>query len=176
MWFIWAERNRSRHDQVPFKPYNVIWQVQTFIRNGMSIGTIKPKHWRGMLLKMDVPSQVESRRPRPLAMQAKWHPPDQPWIKINTDGAISLVTGKAGGGGVVREDIGKVLAAFATPLDAQSALEADLMAIHHGLVIAKEFNRPIWIESDSEQAIKFFNGTTWGPAHICRSMARLAIL
>ncbi|XP_042012183.1 uncharacterized protein LOC121760608 [Salvia splendens] len=47
MWFIWAERNRSRHDQVPFKPYNMIWQVQTFIRNGMAIGTIKPKPWTG---------------------------------------------------------------------------------------------------------------------------------
>ncbi|XP_042003904.1 uncharacterized protein LOC121752880 [Salvia splendens] len=140
----------------------------------MAIGSIKPKHWKGMSLKMSVPSQAESRRPRPLAMQIKWHPPEQPWIKINTDGAVST-TGKAGGGGVIRDHDGKLFAAFATPLGTQSALEAELLAISHGLGLAKELNRPMWIESDSEQTIKLFNGTGWGPAYIRRVMARLVI-
>ncbi|XP_042059511.1 uncharacterized protein LOC121804024 [Salvia splendens] len=76
-------------------------------------------------------------------------------------------------GGLVRDHDRKLLAAFSTPLVAQSALEAELMAIHHGLEVAKAFNQPIWIESDAEQAIKLLNGTTWGPAQVRRVMARL---
>ncbi|XP_042009076.1 uncharacterized protein LOC121757625 [Salvia splendens] len=44
LWYIWAEHNRSRHEQTQFKSYNVVWQVQMFIHNNMANGTIKPKH------------------------------------------------------------------------------------------------------------------------------------
>ncbi|XP_041999982.1 uncharacterized protein LOC121749477 [Salvia splendens] len=95
LWFLWAERNRSRHQSVRFKPFNVVWQVQTFIRNGMTNGTYKPKHWKGVLLKVNIPNQAEPRRSRPLAMAIKWNPPEQPWIKLNTDGAYCEDTDKA---------------------------------------------------------------------------------
>ncbi|XP_042059495.1 uncharacterized protein LOC121804003 [Salvia splendens] len=157
LWFLWAERNRSRHEQIQFKPYNVVWQVHMFIHNNMTNGHIKPKHWNGVKLGMSPPNHPETRGPRPLVMPVKWHPPERTWIKLNTDGAFFEATNKGGGGGLVRDHNGKLLAAFATPLVVQSALEAELMAIHYGLEVAKVFNLPIWIESDAEQAIKLLN-------------------
>ncbi|XP_042000005.1 uncharacterized protein LOC121749505 [Salvia splendens] len=106
-------------------------------------------------------------------MAIKWNLPDRPWIKVNTDGAFNAETGKAGG--VVWDAEGKLLVAFATPLKAHSALEAELMALQLGLELAKEFERPIWIESDAEQAINLLKGSKWGPTHSCRAMARLTI-
>ncbi|XP_042000004.1 uncharacterized protein LOC121749504 [Salvia splendens] len=68
-----------------------------------------------------------------------------------------------------------MLAAFATSLEAHSALEAELMAIHHGLTLALDFGRPIWVESDAAQAVKLLNGSSWGPAYTSRILARIAI-
>ena len=43
-WFIWAERNRSRHHETQFKASNVIWQVQMYVRNSFANGHLKAKH------------------------------------------------------------------------------------------------------------------------------------
>ncbi|XP_042038364.1 uncharacterized protein LOC121784268 [Salvia splendens] len=138
-----------------------MWQVQMYVRNGMVNGSIKSKHWKGIRLYMSTPECVERRRTRPFVVPVKWHPPDQPWVKLNMDGAYNEVTGKAGGGRVVRDASGKLLVAFATPLDAHSALEAELMAIYHGVELAKECMRPIRIESNSAQVVKLFKDTHW---------------
>lgn len=175
MWFLWAERNRCRHEDSQFKPYNVVWQVQMFIRNGITTGSIKPKHWKKVKMKIIILTQAEIRHRQPRVMQIKWKPPDHPWIKLNTDGSYNETSNKAGGGGVIRDHTGRLLLAFTTPLDAHSALEAELLAMHHGLMIAKEFGRPIWIESDAAQAIKLIIGTCRGPAHVRRAMALMII-
>ncbi|XP_042067249.1 uncharacterized protein LOC121810553 [Salvia splendens] len=139
----------------------------------MTNGIIKPKHWKGVQMGISIPSHPASRQPRPLVTSVKWHPPEGPWIKVNTDGAYTGAPDRAGGGEVVRDWSGKLLAAFSTPLDAHSALEAKLMAAHHGLELARVHEQPIWIEMDSEQAAKLLNGFTWGPAHLRRVMARI---
>ena len=175
MWFLWAERNRSRHQEIQFKPFNVIWQVQMYVRNSIANGSIKPKHWKDVKLGVCSPSHAEGRRPIPRAMAVKWNPPDHPGLKLNTDGAFSEITGRAGGGGILRDHSGRLLVAFTTPLDAQSALEAELLAIHHGLTLAREFSQPLWVESDTAQAISLAKGLSWGPAHSRRAMAHLAL-
>ncbi|XP_042005733.1 uncharacterized protein LOC121754412 [Salvia splendens] len=109
-------------------------------------------------------------------MSVKWQPPDQATLKINTDGAFSEATGKAAGGGLIRNHLGKMILAFATPLDTQSALEAELKAAHLGLALARNFMQTMWLELDSEQVIKLTNGTAWGPAHVRHDIARLRAL
>ncbi|XP_042000007.1 uncharacterized protein LOC121749508 [Salvia splendens] len=135
-------------------------RVQTFIQNSMATGNIKPKHWKGVKLKMSIPSKAETRLPRPLAMPIKWHPPDGPSIKINTDGAYSEASGKAGGRGIIRDSMGKMISAFAEPLDAHSALEAELKAAHLGLSLAQELTQPMLLEMDSEQALNLLNSAS----------------
>ena len=49
------------------------------------------------------------------------------------------------------------------------------MAIHHGMALARELAQPIWVESDAAQAISLAKGLSWGPAHVCRAMALLAL-
>ncbi|XP_042019065.1 uncharacterized protein LOC121766899 [Salvia splendens] len=85
-------------------------------------------------------------------------------------------TNKAGGGGIIRDHSGKMLVAFCMPLDAHSALEAELMAMIQGLDIAKDFGLPIWLELDTEHAIKLINGTGWGPACVRQAVAKLSLL
>ncbi|XP_042035113.1 uncharacterized protein LOC121781441 [Salvia splendens] len=173
--FLWAERNRSRHHGTQFKASNVIWQVITFVRNNMINGKLRPKHWRGVRLGFIIPNEAEAQRPMRLTMMIKWEPPDQPWLKLNTYGSFFEETGKAGGGGLIRDYTGRVLKAFALPLDAHSPLEAELLAMHHGLVMAAELARPIWLETEAEKAVALVRGNHWGPAHIRQAMAFLAL-
>ncbi|XP_042009096.1 uncharacterized protein LOC121757646 [Salvia splendens] len=167
--------NRSRHQEVQFKVNNVVWQTLTFIRNSMSNGSLKSKHWRGVRLGVNIPSHATPRRSQPLAMTITWKPPDQPWLKLNTDGSFNESNGKAGGGCLIRDHSGRLMVAFALPLTAHSVLEAELLAMHHGLVMAKELAKPIWLEADAEQAIKLVEGKEWGHAHIRRTMVHLAL-
>ena len=146
-----------------------------FVRNSITHGSIKPKHWKDVKLGVCSPNRDEGRRPIPRALAVKWNPPDQPWIKLNTDGAFAESTGRAGGGGIVRDHLGRMIAAFSTPFEANSALEAELLAIHHGVSLARELAQPIWVESDAAQAISLAKGLSWGPAHIRRAMAHLAL-
>ncbi|XP_042035116.1 uncharacterized protein LOC121781444 [Salvia splendens] len=175
-WFLWAERNRSRHHELQFRANNVVWQTITFIRNNMENGRLKPKHWRGVRLGVTIPSRAECLRPLPLAMMIKWEPPDQPWIKLNTDGSYFERSGKAGGGGIIQNHSGTLILAYALTLEAQSPLEAELLAIQHGLKMAEALAKPIWLESDAEQAINLIKGAQWGPAHTRHAMAHIALL
>ncbi|XP_042043067.1 uncharacterized protein LOC121791929 [Salvia splendens] len=91
------------------------------------------------------------------------------------DGSFNESNGKAEGGGLIRDHSGRLLVAFALPLTAHSALEAELLAMHHGLIMAKEFVKPIWLEADAEQAIKLVEGKGWGHAHIRQAMVHIAL-
>ena len=42
LWFIWAERNNSRHNGTKFNPHNVCWSVQMHIQNLIVIGRVSP--------------------------------------------------------------------------------------------------------------------------------------
>ncbi|KAH6765113.1 hypothetical protein C2S51_016362 [Perilla frutescens var. frutescens] len=55
-----------------------------------------------------------------------WRPPEAPWVKLNTDGSFSIdLKMAAGGGGLVRDHTGSLLAGFCVPLRAASSLDAE---------------------------------------------------
>lgn len=41
----------------------------------------------------------------------RWKPPEAGWIKVNTDGAVDFVNGRAGAGMIVRDDQGQFIRA-----------------------------------------------------------------
>lgn len=173
LWFIWAERNRSRHDGTRFKPYNVVWKVQMHLWNLMNLGKIGQEQWKGVKLGMAIPEQAIPRRRAHSSLHVKWHPPDHPWIKLNTSGVFKADNEQAGGGGVIRDHTGRLLAAFALPLNARSALEAELMAVLHGLECAKELGNQIWVEVIDAQAGSLIQGSKWGPAEVRHTMCSI---
>ncbi|XP_042043418.1 uncharacterized protein LOC121788890 [Salvia splendens] len=137
--FYIAEKGIEADTKKSSSRSSVVWQTLTFIRNSMSNSSLKPKHWKGVRLGVNISSQATPRRPQPLAMMIKWNPPDQPWLKLNMDGSFNESNGKAEREGLIRDHSGRLLVAFALPLTAHSALEAELLAMHHGLIMAKEF-------------------------------------
>ncbi|XP_047949131.1 uncharacterized protein LOC125194962 [Salvia hispanica] len=105
-----------------------------------------------------------------------WHPPDAPWVKLNTDGVFSSTTLEAGEGGLVRGTDGDLLRAFYSPVDASSSFEAELMALIRGLEMAMEFSTHIWIELDSAALVTLMSSGQPGSADSHTSTEKETVL
>lgn len=101
-------------------------------------------------MPVDMTCVQESVRPTLVC----WLRPSYPWLKLNTDGSFDRDTGVASGGGLIRDHFGNLQLAFYMPLEAISSFDAELQALLHGLYLAKEFNRPIWIELDALEVVR----------------------
>ncbi|XP_042012328.1 uncharacterized protein LOC121760769 [Salvia splendens] len=100
-----------------------------------------------------------------------WHPPDAPWVKLNTDGAFSTSTLAAGEGGLVRGSDGGLLRAFCAPIAASSSFEAELLALIRDLEMAMELSTHIWIELDSAALVRLLSSRHFGSADFRHHMA-----
>ncbi|KAH6786984.1 hypothetical protein C2S52_006536 [Perilla frutescens var. hirtella] len=59
----------------------------------------------------------------------------------------------AGGGGLVRDFMGALLAGFCTPLRATSSFDAEFQVLLHGLRFAIQYSNHIWIEMDAASVV-----------------------
>ncbi|KAK8544257.1 hypothetical protein V6N13_034619 [Hibiscus sabdariffa] len=67
---------------------------------------------------------------------ARWVSPPVDWFKLNVDGTRDHNTGFAVCGGLVRDHDGRWVRGFAQSMGVCSPIEAELWAVHEGLVQA----------------------------------------
>ncbi|XP_042016202.1 uncharacterized protein LOC121764211 [Salvia splendens] len=84
--------------------------------------------------------------------RVQWRPSDPLWVKLNVDGAFRQASQFAGGGGVVRDEEGDIIAAFSARFAVSSSLE-EVSALLIGVTQAKQHGSRIWIESDAESVV-----------------------
>ncbi|KAK8564613.1 hypothetical protein V6N12_058196 [Hibiscus sabdariffa] len=88
-----------------------------------------------------------------------WVPQSPGVLKFNVDGSVFGSFGKAGCGGVLRDDKGHILALFSGPLGSIDFNEAEVQLIVHALVVLLESkwrSHPfVVIESDSVVAVSW---------------------
>ena len=107
------------------------------LRNMVLAGQLGPDQWNGCDPKVDfMVGQTRQSKPRRVE-RVQRRPPDWPWLKLNTDGAFVGATGRAGGGGILRNHLGESMEAFFGPVVAFSGLEAELDALLEGIMLAK---------------------------------------
>ncbi|KAL6128419.1 hypothetical protein ACLB2K_071774 [Fragaria x ananassa] len=68
-----------------------------------------------------------------------WHPPLNPWLKLNTDGFSKGNPGLAGCGGVFRDRFSCFIGGYRQGLGTQTAFFAELMAVILGVEFAFHF-------------------------------------
>ena len=87
-----------------------------------------------------------------------WEKPPMGWAKLNTDGSAIRSTGRAGGGGVIRDHEGQWLKGFARPLGGSNSCMAELWALRDGLLLAKEMGLSnLIIEMDALSVVLLMN-------------------
>ncbi|KAL1568848.1 hypothetical protein AAHA92_00405 [Salvia divinorum] len=132
-------------------------------------------HWCGVLFPMQPPTQTMDRRTGIPNRDVKWKPPDHPWLKLNIDTCLVAPSGKFGGGGLIRNSRSTMLAAYSSPINAQSHCEVELSTILHRALLAKEFGALFWIESATQQGLSLINSKHLGPAQTRHIMARVLV-
>ncbi|CAI0401383.1 unnamed protein product [Linum tenue] len=90
-----------------------------------------------------------------------WNRPQPGWSCVNTDGSVELASQSSTAGGVVRDDQGHFLGAFAMNLGGGSITRAELMGILQGLRCAWELGvRKVLLQTDSQAAIRIIEAAT----------------
>ncbi|XP_019152396.1 PREDICTED: uncharacterized protein LOC109149189 [Ipomoea nil] len=94
----------------------------------------------------------DTRRKQP------WRPPNEGWIKVNTDGC-ARTKGHSACGGVLRNNEGQYIGGFSKKIGTCSALEAEVWGIYVGIQKAWELGyRKVMFETDCSKAINLING------------------
>lgn len=99
--------------------------------------------------------------------ESRWQPPVNGSLKFNVDAAVDR-TGKAGIGGILRNDKGDKVLSFPNPLSVSSIHEGELKAVEAALKLFSlspwKNQAKLWIESDSQTTIKWIkriNNRPW---------------
>ncbi|WMV33834.1 hypothetical protein MTR67_027219, partial [Solanum verrucosum] len=93
-------------------------------------------------------------------------------LKLNIDGSYEPKTNSGGTGGVIRHHQGCWIMGFACKVRAQNVLHAQLVALLHGLNLAKE-KKQLLVETDSQVLFNSFKGKYLIYSYIyadCRSL------
>ncbi|XP_011625762.1 uncharacterized protein LOC105421137 [Amborella trichopoda] len=96
-----------------------------------------------------------------------WLPPPLGFFKLNIDGASRQNLGSAGCGGIIWNDAGGFIAAFAISLGINSNNTTEFYALERGISLAMELNCvSIVIESDSKLLVDFKVQHAYREAHM----------
>ncbi|XP_077225513.1 uncharacterized protein LOC143858674 isoform X3 [Tasmannia lanceolata] len=94
----------------------------------------------------------------------KWEPPHVGFIKLNFDSSSLGNPGPSGIGGVLRNENGEVVWAFAGPIGVADALEAEVRAVHQGMILlGQEILGNLVVEGDLLNVIRWLKGTSSHP-------------
>ena len=135
MWAIWMSHNRRTHDQENIDPVSSVRRI------------------REDLALLDIPRQVFIPLPG-----HGWRPPEEAYIKINTDAAIRFDTASAGLGGVARSS-SALLGAWCKPqLGTTDPFIAEMLALREGVIFAKLRGfLHVHMETDCLDAVNLWN-------------------
>ncbi|KAK8997709.1 hypothetical protein V6N11_012254 [Hibiscus sabdariffa] len=110
--------------------------------NLLQIGCYWAKHY-------DSPNQTSLH---PLIVQ--WETPPQHWICLNTDGAVSQVSGNGSIGGILRNSAGDYIFGYTRKIRIVDVLQAELWSILIGLRLASNLGYGhVIVQSDNYDAI-----------------------
>ncbi|OIT26331.1 hypothetical protein A4A49_55987, partial [Nicotiana attenuata] len=105
-------------------------------------------------------------------------PPLQGYYKLNIDGAYDNQSHKGGAVGVFCNDSGAWVYGFTKHLIYTDTLQAELLALYHGLLIEKARNyKPLQVETDSQILLHILSNTPPKYSHIlleCREGKQMA--
>jgi ribonuclease HI len=135
MWAIWNSRNSWTHDKGTFDPV----QSVVMAKEALAVLAIPQKH------VLTLPGHG-------------WRPPEEDYVKINTDGGLALEARQGGAGGVARSS-STYLGAWSKPLlGITDPLIAEAMALREGVIFAKlrGFQRVV-IETDCMEVVDLWN-------------------
>ncbi|EOY25447.1 Uncharacterized protein TCM_016753 [Theobroma cacao] len=153
-WFLWLERNDAKHRHSGLYTDRVVWRIMTLLRQLQDDSLLQQWQWKG---DTDIAAmwrynfQLKQRAPPQIVY---WRKPFTGEYKLNVDGS-SRNGQHAASGGVLRDHTSKLIFCFSENIGTYNSLQAELRALHRGLLLCKERHiEKLWIEMDALAVIQ----------------------
>ncbi|KAL4369386.1 hypothetical protein GQ457_05G024870 [Hibiscus cannabinus] len=96
----------------------------------------------------------------PASTSTPWKKPESGWLCLNVDGVVSLTTGKAMIGGLLRDNAGNFLFGFSKFIGCANSLHAELWSLHVGLQLAWDYEIEfLQVQTDCKHVIQLLHGS-----------------
>lgn len=156
LWRAWFVRDKWTHEH---RWLNESASENFLLRYSETLFSIQQQGQHDKKSKGVLQIMSAMRAPRIPKTKEVWTPPEEGWIKVNVDGAMSEESGEAGVGVVIRDHRGTVLlSAWKALFDAGSAEEVEALACREGLHLAAEWiQKPTVLESDCSTIIGYLS-------------------
>ncbi|CAN1761176.1 Putative ribonuclease H protein At1g65750, partial [Linum perenne] len=93
-----------------------------------------------------------------------WRPGGEDCFTLNTDGSLHRASNSSAAGGIIRDDQGRFVSAFASKLGICSIVRAEIWVVVEGMVLAWNCGiRKLSVQSDSAIAVKLLSGLHQAP-------------
>lgn len=133
-WIIWKSRNAAIFNDMEWTNWYTINQVHT--------------------LHEDILHAFVAHSPTRMIKSVIWRPPPTDFCKLNVDGSSFGNPGNSGFGGLIRDALGQWIIGYSGSCGYSTNLNAELLAMFHGLKLAWERGyRALVCDSDSQSAI-----------------------
>ncbi|XP_059289514.1 uncharacterized protein LOC132043044 [Lycium ferocissimum] len=167
IWQYFSPSLGIRHQTQPLRSLLLHWWKQKYRNEAQKLW---PPTWRNLISLMEVCTHEIN------ITKVNWSRPQLGVLKINTDGSALDNPGRIGAGGIVRNDLGNLIFAFATPLGYGTNNQAEIEAAYLGLKWAKENGQHhIVLEVDSELLIRWIKQQAKPPWNLFQSILKLSI-
>ncbi|XP_072074464.1 uncharacterized protein [Arachis hypogaea] len=161
-WWLWKWRNKEIFDPPFRRPNNAHLWIKEYLQR-----------INNAFEKVNILKGAQKKKEIHIA----WQPPEDGWLKINTDGAISQEHHIAGCGGLIRDSRGRWVAGFLVNIGKGTAFTAEAWGILHGLKLAWDLGfKKIILETDSKIAFQILSKREERDNHpetIIRSISQL---
>nr|XP_027086420.1 uncharacterized protein LOC113708150 [Coffea arabica] len=169
LWFLWKTRNRAC-----FEAGGVVAMIEDFVEQLGVAKMLSRCHFRGDYEdKWARLGTLETRRSEVVVVS--WKRPPRFSVKLNTD--ASVVLDQAYGGGLLWDSDGCVIFAFHKELGKLDVLEAEGLALLHGLRYCEGVvSDPLLVEVDSESLVRMLHSNGVAKWPLCNTLRRIRSL
>ncbi|XP_022852508.1 uncharacterized protein LOC111374112 [Olea europaea var. sylvestris] len=137
-WKLWGRRCMARMEEIRESTEEVWLKIKVWLclLVGEIVKVSKLSKIDNELLKaLEVPMSSKMSKP---TLFVSWRKPADGWVKLNIDGSSLGNPGPCGGGGVIRDHHGNMIAGFSATYGFGSNNEAELRVVINGVELCKE--------------------------------------
>ncbi|WRX23679.1 Ribonuclease H domain - like 10 [Theobroma cacao] len=158
MWFLWVERNDTTHRELKMYHDRVIWRIMRMLRQLYQGNLLSKWQWKG---DIDIAAHwgfwyEQESHGHPKIVY--WSRPLMGEFKLNAYGSSKEAFQNAAGGGVLRDHTSTLIFGFFENFGRYNSIQAELMALHRGLLLCNEYNiSRVWIEMDAKAIVQMLH-------------------
>ncbi|XP_019266683.1 PREDICTED: uncharacterized protein LOC109244105 [Nicotiana attenuata] len=154
-WEIWKNRCSARFEDIHMSRWHIIQQVSnclSLMLNCQFPSLTLPHVW------LEKCRTIEKIQHSIHSQAVWWKKPDRGWVKLNVDGCSKGNPGSAGGGGIIRDQLGDMVKAFAEFYGHCSNNMAEAKAVLHGIKLCNSLGlQNVIVETDSLLIVSIIN-------------------